>query len=133
MVEPLPDEYARSRVRHSNCSILHECIETFGRRWPKPLSGQEFRFLRVEMDLSQKHLAAIIGAKEQTLRLWEKSRHKAVPGPADRLVRILYAEFIGGDGKVRRLVERLAELDQVEASDACFQETGGVWGPALAA
>lgn len=61
------------------------------------------------------------------------SRHMAVPGPADRLVRILYAEFIGGDGKMRRLVERLAELDQVEAGDACFQETGGVWRPALAA
>lgn len=112
---------------------LHKAIGQWLIALPKPLTGQELRFLRVEMDLSQKHLADIIGAKEQTLRLWEKNRSKPVPGPADRLVRVLYAEFIGDNGDVRRMVERLAELDQVEAADACFQEADGRWRPTVAA
>jgi len=108
---------------------LHRLIGTWLVDLPKPLSGAELRFLRVEMDLSQKHLAAILGAKEQTLRLWEKQRKKAVPGPADRLLRAIYIEFIGGNGPVRTMVERLAELDQIELATICAQETDSGWAP----
>jgi len=111
-------------VSISESAALHKAIGMWLIIFPKPLNGAELRFLRVEMDTTQKHLAAIIGATEQTLRLWEKHRKKAIPGPADRLVRTLYSEFIGGDGSIRRRLEKLAELDQVEQADACFQRTG---------
>ncbi|MCL2715988.1 MAG: transcriptional regulator [Alphaproteobacteria bacterium] len=101
---------------------LHQAIGQWLIFLPKPLNGAELRFLRVEMDTTQRHLAGIIGATEQTLRLWEKHRKKSIPGPADRLVRTLYSEFIGGDGSIRRRLEKLADLDQLEHADACFQQ-----------
>jgi len=81
------------------------------------LLGRELRFLRLEMDLSQKRLGAIIGSNEQSVKRWEK--HKDAPissGPADRLLRALYKDAIGADGTVRRMLDRLAHFDQAETS-----------------
>jgi DNA-binding transcriptional regulator YiaG len=101
---------------------LHKAIGRWLVALPKLLNGAELRFLRIEMDTTQRHLAEIIGATEQTFRLWEKHRNKSIPGPADRLVRTLYSEYLGGDGSVRRSLERLATLDQLEKAEACFQK-----------
>jgi len=109
-------------VSISESAALHRAIGKWLILLPKPLNGAELRFLRVEMDTTQKHLAAITGATEQTLRLWEKHRRKAIPGPADRLVRILYSEFTGGDGSVWRRLERLAAVEPLEHADGCFQQ-----------
>jgi putative transcriptional regulator len=97
---------------------------------PKPLNGAEVRFLRTEMEMTQRNLAAMLGSTEQTVRLWEKHRGKAIPGSADRLLRALYSEYIGGDGSVRRMVDRLAELDQVERSEIHLRDTSRGWEPA---
>src|SRR5262249_24029190 len=100
-------------------------------RWltslPKPLNGAELRFLRLEMETTQRDLAGILGTTEQTLRLWEKHRKKAMPGPADRLLRALYIECIGGDGSVRRMLERLANFNEIETVTAQFHETSSGW------
>jgi putative transcriptional regulator len=101
-------------------------------RWlvslPKPLAGAELRFLRLEMEATQKDLASILGATEQTLRLWEKHRKKAMPGPADRLLRALYLEYSGKDESVRKMLEKLAKFDQKERpSKARFRETSRGW------
>lgn len=61
---------------------LHAAIGSLIVLPPAPLRGGELRFLRVEMELTQRGLADILGATEQTLRLWEKHRGKAIPGPA---------------------------------------------------
>lgn len=106
---------------------LHRAIGEWVIETPKPISGAELRFLRTEMELTQRDLAALLGATEQTLRLWEKTRSKAMPGSADRLLRALYSEYAGGDGSLRKLVERLAELDQVEGAKACLRETRQGW------
>jgi putative transcriptional regulator len=110
-----------------NTEGLHKAIGRWLIALPKPLNGAELRFLRLEMEATQKHLAGILGTTEQTLRLWEKHRGKAIPGPADRLLRAFYDEYIGGDGTVRRMVERLATLDQLERAQGCFKETGKSW------
>jgi putative transcriptional regulator len=106
---------------------LHKAIGRWVISLPKPINGAELRFLRLEMETTQKDLAGIIGATEQTCRLWEKHRAKSIPGPADRLIRSLYSEFLGGDGSMRRMLERLAELDQLEHATACFQEANKRW------
>jgi putative transcriptional regulator len=108
-------------------------------RWlislPKPLNGAELRFLRLEMETTQRDLAGFIGTSEQALRIWEKKRNKAlpnaagVPGSADRLLRAIYSEYIGGDGTVRRMVDRLAQLNQVEEVRMQFRETKKGWKP----
>jgi putative transcriptional regulator len=106
---------------------LHKAIGKWLVSQPASLIGAELRFLRLEMDTTQRDLAAILGSTEQTLRLWEKHRNKALPGPADRLLRALYSECHGGDGSVRVMLQRLAELDQSERTDARFHETSKGW------
>jgi len=64
---------------------------------PKTLTGAELRFPRLELDLSQARLAAILGSNEQNVRRWEKAREHAIQGPADRVMRLLYDEYTGGD------------------------------------
>jgi putative transcriptional regulator len=97
---------------------LHRLIGRWLIDLPKPLNGAELRFLRLEMDLSQSRLAAIIGSSEQNVRRWEKARGQAIQGPADRIVRALYNEYIGGDGSLHHMVDRLAKLDQVRHAKA---------------
>ena len=38
-------------------------------------------------------------------------------------MRAIYSEYIGGDGTIRRMLDRLAELDQVKVSRMSFQQT----------
>ncbi|MBV8444097.1 MAG: hypothetical protein JO312_26660 [Hyphomicrobiales bacterium] len=106
---------------------LHKAIGLWLVDEPVPLTGAALRFLRIELDLTQRALAGILGATEQTLRLWEKSRKKAIPGPADRLLRALYLEYVQGAGSVRRLVDRLAELDTMARATAHMRETPQGW------
>lgn len=90
---------------------LHRTIglEIIGK--PGRFSPEEVRFLRKEMDLSQRALAECLQLKEITVRNWER---KGCPkGPAQILLRMLYLEYTGGDGRVREMVERLSSLDQV--------------------
>jgi DNA-binding transcriptional regulator YiaG len=96
---------------------LHRAIGRYLIVVERPLRGRELRFLRLEMDLSQKCLGAIIGSNEQSVKRWEKHRDASISsGPADRLLRALYGEFVGADGTVRRMLDRLAHFEQVDRS-----------------
>jgi putative transcriptional regulator len=106
---------------------LHRVIGRWLIELPHPLTGAELRFLRLEMDLSQARLAAIIGSTEQNVRRWEKARTKPIQGPADRLTRALYNEYTGGDGSLRHMVDRLAELDQVQHPKAGLRWARAHW------
>lgn len=79
-----------------------------------PLNGAELRFLRLEMEQTQRRLATLLKIEEQAVRRWEKARTKPFNGSADQLLRILYRQYAFGDGEVRKMMERLAELDCVE-------------------
>ena len=57
------------------------------------LIGAEFRFLRKELDLSQKALSDLFGNEEQAVARWEKTGK--VPKWADRLLRACLIEFYG--------------------------------------
>lgn len=114
-------------VSIQNTAGLHRALGQIIVNAPNELNGAELRFLRKEMELGQRDLAGLVGTTEQTLRLWEKHRNKALPGPADRLLRALYVEYVGGDGSVRRLVERLAHLDQTKRAKVSLRETDEGW------
>jgi DNA-binding transcriptional regulator YiaG len=116
-------------VSIQNTAGLHKAIGRWLIARPTPLNGAELRFLRTEMELTQRDLAGIIGATEQTLRLWERNRAKHFPGTADRLLRALYSEFLGGDVHIRKMLEKLADLDRMENEPACFSKTNSSWKP----
>lgn len=106
---------------------LHRAIGEWLILLPKPLNGAELRFLRLQMELTQRDLAAVLGSDEQAVRRWEKSRTKPFNGSSDRLLRVLYAEYVGGNVKVREAVDRLAELDQIERAEARLTEIDHHW------
>lgn len=106
---------------------LHRAIGIWLITMPKPLNGAELRFLRTEMETTQRDLAACLGTTEQTLRLWEKNRKKNMPGSADRLLRVVYKEYTGGDGHVKRMLDRLAELNQLSHARGSFRNTRNKW------
>lgn len=106
---------------------LHGAIANLIVSQARPMNGAEFRFLRIQMEMSQRTLAGVLGEDEQAIRRWEKARSKAVRGSADRLLRALYVEYADGDGSVRAIVDRLCELDQVEVSQIRLREDHDHW------
>lgn len=76
----------------------------------RPLTGKEVRFLRVEMNLSQKTLAGLIGVGDTTVARWESGRGP-ITETAQRLLCLLYRESVTGDAKIAESLNRIAALD----------------------
>jgi putative transcriptional regulator len=98
------------------------------------LAGAEIRFLRKELGCSQKGLAEIIGASEQTVSLWERDRGQIQPA-ADRILRLFYAEHVAGNVQVRKFMEQRAEAERGRQprSRKLTLEKGRTWREAVAA
>ena len=115
---------------------LHRAIGMHLIQERKPLTGAEVRFLRHELDLSQRTLGGLLSKSPQTVARWEKDQ-TAIDGPADRLLRLLYASHAkpsGTGGKmIRSLLEELAELDGCEVGSVQFEDTEEGWRPRFAA
>lgn len=106
---------------------LHKAIGRWLVNLPKPLNGAELRFLRHELDLSQNKLGRLMGKSEQSIARWEKARDKPIDPIADRLIRIIYSEYVDGNGPARDMIERLAELDELEHAECHLEERNGRW------
>ena len=81
---PYGEGVAIDDVEGLQASIAEALIESQAR-----LSGAAFRFPRYELELSQREIGALIGADPQAVKRWEKTASKVVPGPADRMTRML--------------------------------------------
>ena len=91
------------------------------------LSGAEVRFLRKELDLSQVHLAQLLGVSEISVRGWENHRTK-ITKPADKILRILFIEHANGKKEIKAFFERLSQLNRDEYSRKIeLEETGIGW------
>jgi putative transcriptional regulator len=90
------------------------------------LAGPEIRFLRKELDLTQSALAHFLGVDVQTVARWEKGQSE-IPGPADRLVRLLYLDHKGGSQAAREVLEALSELGDDHHQSRSFEEADGAW------
>lgn len=58
------------------------------------LRGQEVRFLRALTHLSQTELANELGIKRVTVARWEGAPNTPIPGPADRVIRIVVSKVL---------------------------------------
>ena len=101
---------------------LHKLIGTLISQRPK-LTGKELRFLRKEMELSQRALGEILGTSEQNISLWE--RRGNVPKVSARLTKLIYLEHINPKGniKIRELIDRLNEEDARAEDRLEFEKT----------
>ena len=86
---------------------LHKIIGVNVTKLPRKLKGQEIRFLRIELDLSQKALGQILGVTDQTVARWEKNQIE-IPKSDDLVLRSLYRETMEKKGKITDLIEQFS-------------------------
>ncbi|HKJ10468.1 MAG TPA: helix-turn-helix domain-containing protein [Gammaproteobacteria bacterium] len=111
---------------------LHQAIACDLINYKPKLTGTEFRFLRKELGMSQKRLAELLSSTEQSVSLWE--RKGSVPKWADRMIRLLYLEYMQANPSIVQLVDKLNHLDRAaNAKKRLFKDTGRGWKPDRAA
>ncbi len=106
---------------------LHRAIAVYLVNLKRELTGKEFRFLRVELDMSQKALGGLFKKTDQAVAIWEK-RNK-VPREVDIILRNLYMESIGKNPRVQDLIDQINDLDRTiqEIGEVCFREYKNGW------
>lgn len=119
-----------------NLDGLHRAIGEHIVLANKPLAAREIRFLRKQMDLSQKELGARLGVSDQQIARWEKDI-SAISGPADRLLKILYLAQDPGfaerfAGELTRLIGQHDTAGKIARPPAFF-ELGNRWHETQAA
>jgi len=89
---------------------LHKVIAKGIAKKDFSITPKEFKFLRIELDLSQKGLGKLLGKTDQMIAKWEKGNSE-IPVLADKAIRDLYMDSIGED-QVAGVLQRLADLDR---------------------
>ncbi len=107
---------------------LHRAIGMHLVSLKKDLSGDELRFLRHEMLMSQNILASLLGVSEQAIRRWENGKTN-IPKSSESLVRLLYAEkTVNQHGKISEILKKIANLeDQLNSNTILFKDTPKGW------
>jgi putative transcriptional regulator len=105
---------------------LHDAIGRSLVEKNNALTGKELRFLRHELDLSQKRLGQFFGVSDQTVARAEKRKRKIDP-LMDRMIRALYRECKQGSSAILDLVKGLAEADHKEAESINLEKTTDSW------
>ena len=90
-----------------------------------PLTNEEFKFLRIELNLSQKVLANSFGVNEQTIARYEKNETK-IPRTTDASLRSLFMESLDKNNPVGHFLELLAEAEAA-AEEIRLEEVGDHW------
>lgn len=116
-------------VSIDNADELHQVIGYSIVNGSAKIRPEEFRFLRVQLGLSQKALGELMGVDQQSIARWEKGRTKeGIPGPAEKLIRIVYLEFLNQEPHVLQICENLADLDERDfAKKRKFEDYNGDW------
>lgn len=96
---------------------LHKTIANAIIDSPKPLTHQEFRFLRIEMNVSQKTLGTRFGVTEQTIARYEKGE-SSIPRTTDAALRSLYMESQQKNSPVSYFLDLLADTEAQAAAQS---------------
>ncbi|MDX3774868.1 helix-turn-helix domain-containing protein [Chromatiaceae bacterium AAb-1] len=94
---------------------LHKAIAQAIVDSPKPLTHEEFRFLRIELNVSQKVLGARFGVSEQTIARYEKNE-STIPRTTDAALRSLYMESLQKNNPVSYFLDLLADSEAQKAA-----------------
>ncbi len=92
---------------------------------PSQLTGAEFRYLRLHLDLSQRNLSDLLGNTEQAVANWEKTSRLPLWG--DRNIRLLWKAREHGNETIKRVMDRLKIVEQVTQSKIILKETRSGW------
>ncbi len=116
-------------VQIENIQALHKAIALYLVRMQKPLKAKEFRFLRKQLDLTQKELGALMKVDAQTVARYEKAESE-IPGPTDFLLRMLCAIELMPSDKRDEFLEEIKNILAAEAHNhnpIYLRETARGW------
>ena len=105
---------------------LHRAIGAHLAKEKRALTGAELKFFRIELGLSQAMLGMLLGKTGQSVARWEKGQSR-IDATADRVVRLLYTQQIGGNDDIRSALQALAALDDFAEEEVCFEDTDDGW------
>ena len=88
---------------------------------PGPLTGAEFRYLRLHLRLSQASLGKMLAVTEQSVALWEKRGR--IPRPAGKHLRLLWIEKHNGNEPIVRAMNRLNEVERLVSQKIVARES----------
>lgn len=110
---------------------LHQALSLSIIERHTPLTHEEFRFLRLELNLSQKILATRFGVSEQTIARYEKNS-SAIPRTTDAALRSLYMEKIQKNNPVSYFLDLLSDHEASTAGDVIkMEEVNTHWAMTL--
>lgn len=113
----LENGYAVKQTKHGEAVAindvdgLHKLIALQLVDKPGRLSGQEFRFLRVQLGLSQEAMGQLLDFSENAVSLWE--RKNAVPVTCDKWLRVCVLVKFAGKTKLSDAIERIKTVHQL--------------------
>ena len=87
----------------------------------KPLTNEEFKFLRIELNVSQKILANRFGVSEQTIARYEKGK-SVIPRTTDAALRVLYMESLEKNNPVSYFLDLLSDAEASKAAKEILLE-----------
>jgi putative transcriptional regulator len=100
-------------VQIESIEALHKVIATHLVMTPKSLSSKDFRFLRKQLNLTQKELADLMKVDVQTVARYEKAE-TSIPGPTDFLLRMLCAMELMPREKREEFLEEIKNILSAE-------------------
>lgn len=92
-----------------NKTIAQEIVES-----PKILRGQEVRFMRSQLKLSQTQMGLLMGCDLRTIQRWEKERNEQIPAASDRFLKFFYTAHVNGNEIVRAVSQVLKEVQDAK-------------------
>ncbi|WP_281546223.1 helix-turn-helix transcriptional regulator [Grimontia sp. SpTr1] len=98
---------------------LHQAIAHAITDKPSGLTGDEFKFLRKELNQSRRILGELVGLDQQTIGRWENG-DSPIPKWADAYIRQLYLESIEESSSLSLMLQSLAEKEAEEAMKDMF-------------
>ncbi|KTB62489.1 transcriptional regulator [Pseudomonas veronii] len=79
-----------SGVTITDIDRLHAAIADELVEQEHEMTGQQFRFLRKQLGLTQEHLTPLFGVDVQTIANWEKRQEEAIPRTSSLAMRYVY-------------------------------------------
>lgn len=100
---------------------LHRVIANWIVQQRHTLRGQEVRFLRSLLDLSQAGLGEVLGVSRPTVARWEAAADQAIAASSDRALRLFYSLTEDDHALATRVRDLLREIDELQFAMSVFE------------
>ena len=114
-------------VSLGDIDVLHDVIALDIIARPQKIRGQELRFIRTMLDLSQDGLAAFLGVDRATIADWEKERGQAIDAGADRALRFFYALKVEKHDLATKLIDLMNHIDDLKFEADYVADSQASW------